>query len=496
MLNISCAALLVCALAFALLAITCHRSLANIPPDEQAIAEVEAGGVDTAHAVWWGFDREDATKALQAALNSRARRVIVDHPGHPWVVTPLTLRGDKEIIFQSGVVVEAKQGKFLGKGDCLLLANGCQHLTLRGKGATLRMHKDDYHHPPYEPAEWRHCLSLRGCKDVLIDGLTLQDSGGDGIYLGAGSHGATNVDITIRNVTCVGNNRQGVSIITAENLLMENCTFRTTSGTAPQAGVDFEPNSPTERLVNCTLRNCRSENNAGCGYLIYLGNMSRSSQPVSIRFEACSSKKCRQPATYLGMANRDGKRSVTGRIEYVKCHFDADAAGGVVIRGNEVDGCRLQLRQCEIVYHDSAKTGLAPIAIEVPRIAGVNAGNIEISECRIHDSVARNPIDLRGPLMAGLPQISGSLVYASPEGEKRYVIDHQQLSDWFPERRRWPRSPRFPSIGNSCSRPLLHTMPLTESPPSRGAFSDCGNVPTCWSGASLDKKSSWRPDSR
>ena len=279
-----------------------HSSNAATGRDEQAVADVAAGRVNTARASWWGFDETDATQALQAALNSRARQVVVDNTGSPWVVTTITLPSDKEIVFETGVVVDARRGKFLGKGDCLFVASGQKNLVLRGDGATLRMHKDDYHHSPYEPAEWRHALSVCGCQDVIVEGLTLQDSGGDGIYLGAGPAGATNTNITIRRVICDGNNRQGISVITAENLLIEDSTFRRTSGTAPQAGIDLEPNRPEERLVNCVVRNCRSEENAGCGYLIYLGQMSRASTPVSIRFEKCTSKE-RGASMMMGAAS-------------------------------------------------------------------------------------------------------------------------------------------------------------------------------------------------
>ena len=100
-----------------------------------------------------------------------------------------------------GVVIEAKRGEFLEKGACLFVARGRQQLRLRGDGATLRMHKEDYHRPPYELAEWRHALSIRGCEDVLVEGLTIRDSGGDGIYLGAGRDGAANRNVTIRGVS-------------------------------------------------------------------------------------------------------------------------------------------------------------------------------------------------------------------------------------------------------------------------------------------------------
>ncbi len=406
---------------------------AELPRNEQAIADVEAGRVDTARALWWGFSEQDATKALQDAINSRARRVVIDNPGGPWIVTPLQLSGDKEIIFENGVVIEAKRDAFQGKGDCLFTALGQKHLILRGDGATLRMHKEDYHRAPYEPAEWRHALSLRGCEDILIEGLTLIDSGGDGIYLGTGADRAANVAVTIRRVTCDGNNRQGISIITAENLTIEDCVFRNTSGTAPQAGIDFEPNSPQEELVNCLVRNCRSESNAGCGYLVYLGNMSRESTPVSIRFENCTSQGCRDPSVYLSMAHRDGLHGVTGTIEFVQCRFDGDTAGGVVVRGNQADGALLRWERCEIIRHDPGNTRAAPIMIESPGGSDAQTGNIEFRDCLVRDSLVRNPIVLIASPLSGLPKIVGSLRCISPMGERLYVLTPQQLAEWFPE---------------------------------------------------------------
>ncbi len=448
------------ALILVILLATSHSAHAATGRDEQAVADVQAGRVDMARASWWGFEAADATQALQAALNSRARQVIVDNTGDPWIVTTITLPSDKEIILESGVVVEAKRGKFLGKSDCLFVANGQKHLAIRGNGAILRMHKDDYHHPPYEPAEWRHTLSLGGCEDVTVEGLTLQQSGGDGIYLGAGSDGAANVDITIRHVICDGNNRQGISVITAENLLIEDCVFRRTGGTAPQAGIDFEPNLPEERLVNCVVRNCRSEGNAGCGYLIYLGNMSCQSTPVSLRFDKCISNNCQQPSTYVGMTNRDGLRTVKGSIEFIDCRFEADQGGAVIIRGNEADGCLLRLQRCAIICQDKDETRWSPIAIEAPPSLNIGAGNIEISDCVLRDAVARSPISLIASPLTGLPGISGSLTYVSPAGKQSYAINEQQLAQWFPQQGRVDHIPPF-AFSWQDAKPLAAEIPTT-----------------------------------
>jgi hypothetical protein len=103
----------------------------------------------------------------------------------------------------------------------------------------------------YQRAEWRHVLNFTSCTGVRVEGLTLADSGSDGIYLGVAQQGMPCSDVTIRNVSCVNNHRQGISVISTRNLLIEGCSLTGTSGTAPAAGIDFEPNDVTEELVNC-----------------------------------------------------------------------------------------------------------------------------------------------------------------------------------------------------------------------------------------------------
>lgn len=216
----------------------------KIAPNERAIEEVEQGKRKVAYTSWWGFDPEDATEALQAAIDS----------SRPWVISrTIHLRSNQEIVFEKGIVVEAKQGAFLGKGDCLFLAALQRNITPIGYGATLRMRRLDYTKLPYEKAEWRHALSTRSCENVRVYGLTLASSGGDGIYLGVAKRSIPCRKIHIKDVVCIDNYRQGISVISAENVLMENVVMRDTGGTPPMAGIDFEPNESTERLSNIVM---------------------------------------------------------------------------------------------------------------------------------------------------------------------------------------------------------------------------------------------------
>ena len=97
----------------------------------QAIEELLSGKQMVAHACWWGFDPEDATSSVQSAIDSGARKVILDKMPSPWIVMPIHLVSNQELHLEEGVILQAKRGEFQGKGDCLLTASGVVPLTSR-----------------------------------------------------------------------------------------------------------------------------------------------------------------------------------------------------------------------------------------------------------------------------------------------------------------------------------------------------------------------------
>ncbi|MBN2447247.1 MAG: right-handed parallel beta-helix repeat-containing protein [Phycisphaerae bacterium] len=232
---------------------------------------------------------EDATLPLQDAISRGEREIVVPYEGKPWVIRPVQLRSDLTILFEPGVVVEAKAGEFRGIADSLMTGRGVNHVTLRGYGATLRMRKADYAKSDYKPSQWRHCLVFNnGSTNITIEGLTLASSGGDGIYIGANSktHPPCR-NVVIRNVVCDDNFRQGISVTSVDGLLIENCILKNTSGSNPQAGIDIEPNLPHNIIRNVVVRNCQALDNAGSGLLVGVSHLEAESQPVSILFENC-----------------------------------------------------------------------------------------------------------------------------------------------------------------------------------------------------------------
>ena len=410
----------------------CPIALSQV--NERGIADVAAGKLTVAEASWWGFDSLDATRCLQAAIDSGVPKLVVGNVGKPWVVEPIRLVSNQEIVFEEGVEVVARKGSFKGDADSLFTASVKENVTLRGYGAVLRMRRSDYAKPPYAKAEWRHVLTILSCRNVRVLGLTCRESGGDGIYLGVRGGDGPNRDVLIKDVVCDGNYRQGISVISAEDLLIENCTLSNTSGTNPMAGIDFEPNRPGERLVRCVVRNCVTEGNGGPGYAVYIPNLSAESAPVSLRFEGCRSRGDATHGTSVYTGN-EVDAAVTGGVEFADCVFEESGHTGVLIRSKPVGGCRLRFDRCSVRDAAVERAEETPIAFTAGAGASRDVGGVEFVDCLVRDDVERHPLsfsDRSGFGLVRLVDINGRLTVEHRGTRREHVLSPKLLGEWVP----------------------------------------------------------------
>lgn len=396
------------------------------------IREVLNGKRDTAHVSWWGFDAQDSTAFLQAAINSRAKTLIIDRRESAWVTRPLTGVSNQKIIFEKGAELVALKGAFHPKGDCLLSFVRCTNVTVRGekkdggKSARIRMHKEDYQSGAYDKSEWRHGLSFFGCRNVLIQDLTVERTGGDGIYLGAASKQEPNVDVVIRRVVCADNHRQGISVISAKNLLIEDCVLRGTRGTAPEAGIDFEPNEPEECLLNCRLRRCVAENNAGTGYQICPQTMNGRSTPISICLENCVSRSNTLHAVHVCTAPKDAPRGLLRLSHFVS---ENDALAGLSVQFNPSDAMRIEMSRSAIRNSARQDKFFAPIYVEAVPSENRPAGNIHFDHVTVKDDLDRQLFKTSDRKGHGLKDITGRILLERNGQKKTITIDDAWLRE-------------------------------------------------------------------
>jgi polygalacturonase len=174
--------------------------------------------------------------------------------------------------------------------------------------------------------EWGHGIQLRGASGVTIRGIRIERCWGDGICIGGarGPGGRTDViptrDVSIADVHCIGNRRQGLTIGRSRRVRVVNSIFAGTAGTAPQAGIDVEPD-PGDFARDVVIEHCTVRGNRGPGIQLY-----RHVEEVAVR--GCVIEKNRGHGIIV-IGARDGE--LAGNT------LRGNGLGGIAVRPGSAD---------------------------------------------------------------------------------------------------------------------------------------------------------------
>ncbi len=374
----------------------------------------------------FGWDATDATRHVQAALDSGARRIVFDRQPSPWVVEPIKARSCTEIVFEDGVELVAKRGEFHGIRDHLLEFHGVTNVSLVGlgeRGGILRMHRAEYRVAPYHPSEWRHALSIMGAADIRVENMSFVEAGGDGICLGALEGGPNHCrDVAIRRCVCDRNTRQGISVCSAMNVLIEDCVLKNTDGRLPKSGIDFEPNNEGELMVGCLMRRCRIEGNAASGIEIYLARQSAMSKPIGITIEDCAIVGNGGHGINVGTIGVAAKRRESppsGRIRFRNCVIAGNGCGSIRVMGKPV-GFPLSFEDC-VVSNQEKGVSFVGGGWSASPPDGIVFSNLVVKCHESQDWITVNPGD-RGLNPAVPTNITGNLTIERPDGRRERII--------------------------------------------------------------------------
>lgn len=133
-----------------------------------------------------------------------------------------------------------------------------RNITIRGEGTII----GDKHTHTGKSGEWGMGINLDHAHNVTIKGLTVKDCWGDCIYVGNESS-----DVRIENCFLDHGRRQGVSITSADGVIIKNCKITNVFGTAPEYAIDVEPNQG-ETVNYVAIKNVEAINCRG-GFLVY-----------------------------------------------------------------------------------------------------------------------------------------------------------------------------------------------------------------------------------
>lgn len=226
--------------------------------------------------------------------------------------------------------------------------------------------------------EWGHGIRMRGASRVTVRDIRISNCWGDGICIGGADEQqrTPSEDIVIAGVTCSGNRRQGLSIGRTRMVRVYDSEFSDTAGTAPQFGIDIEPDRPGDaedvRIENCVLRNnrgggiqiyrrvsgvaikdCTIEGNRGQGILAVgasggtiTGNCIQDNGMVGVGLRQQASDFEVSGNTFSGNGARNRGRGRGLALGQARVRGNApDAAASAIRAGEDTSGIRIEANQ-------------------------------------------------------------------------------------------------------------------------------------------------------
>ncbi|MBP4141515.1 right-handed parallel beta-helix repeat-containing protein [Flavobacterium sp. P4023] len=128
-----------------------------------------------------------------------------------------------------------------------------------------------------QTGEWSAGICILNSSNIEINNFKINSTWGDGVFIGS-ENGSVSSDIIIKNGFIDNARRDGISITSANNLLVDSVFIANTSGTLPMTGIQIEPSLNSETLNNITLSNIYTFNNPG-GLGINLNTFSSKNNP-------------------------------------------------------------------------------------------------------------------------------------------------------------------------------------------------------------------------
>ena len=208
---------------------------------------------------------QDYTKLIQEILD-KERNVVF--PNFPILVNEsgLTISSNSNIYFNKKTILKLKSNPL--KEYEILRIHDVQNVTVYNAKI-----EGDKHRHIGKLGEWGMGISIRGTKNITLYNSEINTCWGDGIYLGTTKKNYNNLNINIINTFLNDNRRNGLSIIAAENLQVNNLVVTNTNGTNPMAGIDIEPDENQDIISNLNFKNIVSFNNTVHGFLIVTSNL-------------------------------------------------------------------------------------------------------------------------------------------------------------------------------------------------------------------------------
>ena len=206
-------------------------------------------------------------------------------------------------------------------------------------------------------------------------------------------------DLWICDAICDNNRRNGITLTSGIGVHLVRPRCSNTNGTAPQAGIDIEPNSTSDDLQNVFITNPVTNSNYGAGISLELKNMAGGANSISVSITGHS-----DDGSNTGFVALNARSGATGSVRYSgKC--ENTVHNGIQIQEWANAGTPSLLVESPIVINCNTSSSASPVygsGISIIRLsASAEAtllGNVYITNPTVVDT--RSPMVTRRAIYA------------------------------------------------------------------------------------------------
>ena len=273
----------------------------------------------------------DDTAAIQKAIDavSAAGGGIVDIPAGHYRINTLYQTGKSYekagLVLKSNIIVRINDNAVLEaipNGERSYQMFSITHVdNVHIIGGTLIGDRD---HHTSSIGETGYGVRITDASNVVIENLHAGEFWGDGLFLGEDSK-----NITIYNVVCDHNRRQGMSIVGGQNVKILNSKFNHSDGTPPKSGLDIEPEGDLPVVKDVEIRNCEFSGSS-TGFVV--GNHYSNSVAANITF---ADNIVRDNRTGINLVGLQGGK-IIGNTVYHDQSTENDTHWGIRLRNSGV----------------------------------------------------------------------------------------------------------------------------------------------------------------
>ncbi|WP_099364935.1 right-handed parallel beta-helix repeat-containing protein [Sphingobacterium sp. 1.A.4] len=206
----------------------------------------------------------DYTNFLQKGIDQNSLVIL---PNFPILINSsgLRLKSNSKILFQKNslLIVKANDKEFYSALNIENVSNVEVYFAKLKGDRKVHLSKS---------GEWGMGIYIIHSRNIKLYKSNISQFWGDGIYIGR-NQGNTSQNIQIIGSILDNNRRNGISIISGNNVLIKNTVISNTNGTSPEYGIDLEPNGPGDIMQNIVFDNVISYNNNGGGVLFAFDNL-------------------------------------------------------------------------------------------------------------------------------------------------------------------------------------------------------------------------------